>query len=133
MLDVGLIRILRDSYGTAEGRCLRCGAFFSVTIPSDAPATEVLFRLFEKHLSEKHSSIEQGIQMNAKVSAHIPHLLFQPLNTQEAHLLEQVAEKLVRYGQTVGITPEEIISLLDSGISIRDLLALMASKTSGAA
>jgi hypothetical protein len=47
-------------------------------------------------------------------------------------LLEQVAEKLVWYGQ-VGVTPEEMISLLDSGISIHDLLAFLASKSSGAA
>jgi uncharacterized protein (DUF433 family) len=37
------------------------------------------------------------------------------------------------YGQQVGVTPEEIISLLDSGISIRDLLAFLASKRSGLA
>jgi hypothetical protein len=48
-------------------------------------------------------------------------------------LLEQVAEKLVWYGQQVGVTPEEMISLPDSGISIHDLLAFLASKSSGAA
>jgi hypothetical protein len=48
-------------------------------------------------------------------------------------LLEQVAEKLVWYGQQVGVTPEEMISLLDSGISIKDLFAFLASKASGAA
>ena len=48
-------------------------------------------------------------------------------------LLEQVAEKLVLYGQQVGVTPEEMISLLDSGISIHDLLAFLAAKQSGAA
>jgi hypothetical protein len=31
------------------------------------------------------------------------------------------------------VTPEEMISLLDSGIGIRDLLAFLASKSSGAA
>jgi hypothetical protein len=47
--------------------------------------------------------------------------------------LQQAVEKLVRFGQQVGVTPEEMISLLDSGISIRDLLAFLSSKTSGAA
>jgi hypothetical protein len=47
--------------------------------------------------------------------------------------LQQAAEKLVRFGRQVGVTPEEMISLLDSGISIRDLLVFLASKTSGAA
>ena len=52
---------------------------------------------------------------------------------RDAILLEQVAEKLVRFGKRVGVTPEEMISLLDSGTSIRDLLAFLASKSSGAA
>lgn len=51
----------------------------------------------------------------------------------DPHLLEQTVEKLVRYGQRVGVTPQEMISLLDSGISIPDLLAFLAAKSSGAA
>ena len=51
----------------------------------------------------------------------------------DAQLLERTVEKLVRYGQQVGVTPEEMISLLDSGISIRDLLAFLAAKSSGVA
>ncbi len=59
----------------------------------------------------------------------------QPKNFDErdALLLEHVAEKLVQFGQQVGVTPEQMISLLDSGISIHDLLAFLASKSSGAA
>ena len=52
---------------------------------------------------------------------------------KDAIFLEQVAERLVRFGQQVGVTPEEMISLLDSGISIKDLFAFLASKSSGAA
>lgn len=47
--------------------------------------------------------------------------------------LERAAEKVVRFGQQVGVTPEDMIQLLDSGISVRDLLAFLASKTSGIA
>jgi hypothetical protein len=47
--------------------------------------------------------------------------------------LERAAEELVRFGKQVGVTPEVMISLLDSGISIGDLLAFLSSKTSGAA
>jgi hypothetical protein len=52
----------------------------------------------------------------------------------EAHrlLLEQAVETLVLFGQQVGVTPEEMISLPDSGISFRDLLAFLASRASGA-
>jgi hypothetical protein len=36
----------------------------------------------------------------------------------------------MRFGQQVGITPEELISLLDSGMDVRDLLIFLASKIS---
>ncbi|MGO9679240.1 MAG: hypothetical protein ACLPW4_18505 [Candidatus Sulfotelmatobacter sp.] len=52
---------------------------------------------------------------------------------KEAIPLERVAEQLVRFEQQVGVTPEEMISLLHSGISIHDLLAFLASKSSGTA
>lgn len=55
------------------------------------------------------------------------------LDEEAVCLLEQAVEKLVRFGRQVGVTPEEMISLLDSGISIRDLLAFLVSKRSGAA
>lgn len=51
----------------------------------------------------------------------------------ERVLLERAAEKVVRFGQQVGVTPEGMIQLLNSGISVRDLLAFPASKTSGIA
>jgi hypothetical protein len=55
------------------------------------------------------------------------------ISGKDSIMLEQVAEKLVRYGQQVGVTPEKMISLLDSGISIHDLLAFLAAKASGTA
>jgi hypothetical protein len=56
-------------------------------------------------------------------------------NHSEEHrlLLEGAVEKIVLSAQQVGVTPEEIISLLDSSISIPDLLAFLASKRSGIA
>ena len=51
----------------------------------------------------------------------------------DAVILQRAVDKLVRYGQQVGVTPEEMISLLDSGFTIRDLLAFLASKTAGSA
>jgi hypothetical protein len=47
---------------------------------------------------------------------------------EDAVFLQQDVERLVRFGQQVGVTPEEMISLLDSGLSVRDLLAFLASK-----
>jgi hypothetical protein len=52
---------------------------------------------------------------------------------QEARLLEEAVVKLVLYGRKVGVLPEQMIDLLDSGMSMSDLLAFLASKNSGAA
>jgi hypothetical protein len=49
------------------------------------------------------------------------------VDEMDAHLLEQTVEKLVRYRQRVGVTPEDMISLLDSGMSIRDLLSFCSA------
>jgi hypothetical protein len=48
-------------------------------------------------------------------------------------LLEQAVENVVRVAAQVGVTHEDIISLLDSGIGVLDLLAFLASKRSGLA
>jgi hypothetical protein len=64
-------------------------------------------------------------------TAHAPQSI--DFDERDATLLEHVAEKLVWYGQQVGVTPEEMISLLDSGISIKGLFAFLVSKSSGAA
>lgn len=60
-----------------------------------------------------------------------PHEMRLPIPEQltenDAKLLERAAEKLVRYGEQVGVTPEKMISLLDAGISIRELLIFLAS------
>lgn len=50
-----------------------------------------------------------------------------------ARLLQETAEKLMRYGRQVGVMPLDMISLLDDGISISDLVAFLAAKSSGAA
>jgi len=55
------------------------------------------------------------------------------IDEKDLHLLERAAEKLVRFGKQVGVTTEEMILLLDSGISLRELLAFLASETPGAA
>jgi hypothetical protein len=62
-----------------------------------------------------------------------PSLDFGNLDEAEAELLEKVADKLVRFAQLVGMTPEEMVSLLNSGISIHELLAVVLSRRSGVA
>jgi hypothetical protein len=39
-------------------------------------------------------------------------------------------DELVRFGLKVGVGPEEIIALLDSGIGVRDLLAFFDGQAS---
>ena len=55
----------------------------------------------------------------------------EPMTESDTKLLERAVEKLVLYGEQVGVTPEEMISLLDSGVSIRELLAFLVAKDSG--
>ena len=51
------------------------------------------------------------------------------LTQEQVEILEVAVEKLVRAGEQAGITTEEMIGLLDSGIDIRELLDYIASKT----
>jgi hypothetical protein len=51
---------------------------------------------------------------------------------QDEILLQRTVDRLVRFGQQVGVSPEEMILLLDSGISVPDLLAFLEWKGSGA-
>lgn len=50
----------------------------------------------------------------------------QEWNARESELLNQAVQKVVRFGESAGITPEDMIALLDSGCTIRDLLAFLA-------
>ena len=46
-------------------------------------------------------------------------------------LLQRAIERLVRFGQQVGVSPEEMVAMLDSGVSVYDLLAFLERKASG--
>ena len=48
----------------------------------------------------------------------------------ENDLLNRAVDKIVCYAEKVGVSPDEMISLLDSGMSLRDLLSFLASKDS---
>ena len=87
--------------------------------------------------NQNEISASNGSEISHGNAAH-PHnptdgSQFKDFDERDAILMEREAEKLVRFGQQVGVTPEEMISLLDSGISIHDLLAFFAAKSSGAA
>ena len=43
-------------------------------------------------------------------------------------ILEKAIERLVHSGEQVGVSPEDMVALLDSGMSIRQLLDFLASK-----
>jgi hypothetical protein len=52
---------------------------------------------------------------------------------RETELINVVVDKILRVAEDVGVTTEEMITLLDSGCSVRDLLVMLAAKRSGAA
>ena len=47
--------------------------------------------------------------------------------------VQHTIDRLVRFGQRVGIGPEDMISLLESGVSVPDLLAFLEWKASARA
>ena len=55
----------------------------------------------------------------------------QPPAEKDVIVLQRAVEKLVLFGQQVGVSPEEMISLLNSGCGIDDLPAFLVSKNSG--
>jgi hypothetical protein len=44
--------------------------------------------------------------------------------------LSRAVDKLVQFGEQVGVTPEEMVVLLDSGITMRGLLYYLVSQSS---
>jgi len=51
---------------------------------------------------------------------------------RETELFNAAVDKIIRVGEEVGVTPEEMVALLDSGCSIRDLLVMLVAKRTGA-
>lgn len=50
-------------------------------------------------------------------------------SARETALLNEAVEKMVRFGELVGISPGEMIALLDAGMSIRELLTFLIART----
>jgi hypothetical protein len=44
--------------------------------------------------------------------------------------LSRAVDKLVRFGEQVGVTPEEMVVLLESGMTMRGLLYYLVSQSS---
>lgn len=54
------------------------------------------------------------------------------LKRDEELRLQRALEKLVRYGEQVGVSPEEMIQFLESGMSVTQLLQYLSGKTGAA-
>jgi hypothetical protein len=53
------------------------------------------------------------------------------LGSKPSECLPSPSLKIVRKAEEVGIRPEDILALLDSGCTVRDLLVLVAAKRKG--
>lgn len=120
MSDISLLHVLRDSLGTAEGTCSLCGAYLSVSLPANRLARNALLEHFAKHLAERHPDAIFSVLARET----------QILDQEETRHLDQAITKLVVVGDSVGVTPEEMVAKLESGMSMSDLLAFLASKKS---
>src|SRR5215472_2759714 len=76
----------------------------------------VLFQRTTIRPSRPHRHVRPRALLNAAIQPiHRDGNQSKDFYERDAILLEQVSEKLVCYGLQVGVTPEEMISLLDSG------------------
>ena len=46
--------LIRNTPGSADGRCLACGAVITVYGPKEMPAVEALTKAFDEHYQQKH-------------------------------------------------------------------------------
>lgn len=51
-------------------------------------------------------------------------------NPERMQILHSAVGKLVRFGEQVGVKPEEMVLLLDAGMSVRGLLYYLVSQAS---
>lgn len=52
------------------------------------------------------------------------------LDERQSLVLERAVEKVVRLGEAVGVTPEEMVTMLDVGITVGELLEYLATRKS---
>lgn len=52
----------------------------------------------------------------------------EPLAATQEAILERAIAKLVMLGRRVGVTPEHMIALLESGLSVGELVEYMAAR-----
>jgi hypothetical protein len=60
----------------------------------------------------------------------LPESVYDGPGAAELLALRRAVGKLIRFGEQVGVSPEEMIVLLDSGMSVRGLLYYLASQQS---
>jgi hypothetical protein len=51
-------------------------------------------------------------------------------NPERMEILHSAFDKLIRFGEQVGVNPEEMVLLLDSGMTVRGLLYYLVSQSS---
>jgi len=117
--------------------CIVCRCFSCRWVPQNEefPYTIVTRGSLQEHVPYQvtntcdlsHSQVERRVAFEDLESHMTTPKLW---GAHETDLLNRAADKLVCYAQKVGVSPDEMISLLDSGMSIRDLLLFLASKDS---
>jgi hypothetical protein len=52
------------------------------------------------------------------------------VDPERMQVLHTAVDKLIRFGEQVGVNPEEMVLLLDSGMTVRGLLYYLVSQSS---
>jgi hypothetical protein len=61
--------------------------------------------------------------------AILSHGVVEPLTTAQEETLRRAVAKLVEFGAQTGVTTEEMIHLLDSGLNVGELLEFLAARS----
>ena len=56
---------------------------------------------------------------------------YEGINEQQALLLDLAAERLLELGKRAGITPDQIATMLNSGMKLEELIRHLVSKLDG--
>jgi hypothetical protein len=59
----------------------------------------------------------------------ISHRRVEPLTTAQEETLRRAVAKVVELGEQTGVTTDEMIQLLDSGLSVGELLQYLAARS----
>jgi hypothetical protein len=76
------------------------------------------------------NSLRYFSRMNYEVSTEFGEDPADQFDKEQMQILHNAVDKLIRFGELVGVNAEEMVLLLDSGMTVRGLLYYLVSQSS---